>query len=169
MLLFIDTEFSGLGQRWPRLISIGLISEDRQHSFYAELPPESYSKKRSHWVLENVLPNLEGGDCIKQPAELQESLSNWVTQFGMVRIATDSLNYDFKFLQSILDPWPINIDKSPLLLTIEHLNDYHKFGSGVERAFAEGLRRHHALDDAKANLLGWIAAGATATKSKSGV
>ena len=36
MLIFFDTEFTELGID-PRLISIGLISEDGQREFYAEL------------------------------------------------------------------------------------------------------------------------------------
>lgn len=69
MVLFLDTEFTGLGQRWPRLISIGLVSEDGQHSFYAELPAASFMEKVTPWVRENVLPlwhrakSLEGFDA----------------------------------------------------------------------------------------------------------
>lgn len=37
LLLFIDTEFTGLNQRWPRLISIGLVSDDGGRTFYADL------------------------------------------------------------------------------------------------------------------------------------
>jgi hypothetical protein len=36
MLIFFDTEFTELGID-PKLISIGLISEDGTHEFYAEL------------------------------------------------------------------------------------------------------------------------------------
>lgn len=39
-LIFLDTEFTGLAQRWPRLISIGLVSEDGSREFYAELTAE---------------------------------------------------------------------------------------------------------------------------------
>jgi hypothetical protein len=31
------------------------------------------------------------------------------------------------------------------------------FNAAVEDAFKQGLRQHHALDDAKANRLGWLA------------
>ena len=61
MLIYLDTEFTGLGQRWPRLISIGLIAEDGQ-TFYAELPPASYMPKVTEWVAANVLPLLDGAD-----------------------------------------------------------------------------------------------------------
>jgi hypothetical protein len=41
---------------------------------------------------------------------------------------------------------------------MNYLNDYDLFVEAVEKAF-RSLRRHHSLDDAKANRLGWIAAG----------
>lgn len=148
-----------LGQRWPRLISIGLVSEDGLSSFYAELPVESYREKITPWVQANVLPLLEGGACVMQPAELRQRLAEWIGTQAEVVIASDSLEYDFKFLRAVLDPWPGNVDDHLLLLTRNGLNKYDAFEEAVEAAFTSGLRRHHALDDAKANRLGWIAAG----------
>ena len=79
MLIFLDTEFTGLDQRSPSLIAIGLVTEDKQ-IFYAALPQATY----------------------------------------------------------------INTAR---------------FANAVEKAFSTGkLRQHHALDDAKANRLGWLAA-----------
>ena len=42
MILFLDTEFTGLDHRWPRLISIGLDSEDGEHWFYAESTKDTH-------------------------------------------------------------------------------------------------------------------------------
>ena len=69
--------------------------------------------------------------------------------------------WDWPWIQEIFHAgaWPANLDGQPLLLNINHLNDYVAFQDAVEKAFTSGLRRHHALDDAKANRLGWIAAG----------
>jgi hypothetical protein len=44
MLLFLDTEFTGLNQAKPDLISIGLVDEAGRE-FYAELP-------ESHWTVQ---------------------------------------------------------------------------------------------------------------------
>lgn len=156
--VFLDTEFTGLGQRWPRLISIGLVTEGGQQEFYAELPSVSYREKCGSWVCENVLPLLDGGDHVMQPDELRQRLAQWIAALGDVVIACDS-EIDFTFLRSTLDPWPKNVADRPLLLTMNYLNDYDAFEPAIEAAFAGGLRRHHALDDAKANRLGWIAAG----------
>ncbi len=152
MILFLDTEFTGLGQRWPDLISIGLISENGLRSFYAELTAESYMENCDPWVKENVLPHLEGGDCIMQPNELRQRLAVWIGTLGDVRIASDSA-IDFDFLRSTLDTWPTNID--PKLLFLADNN----FAEAVEKIQTEdkGLCRHHALDDAKTNRLSWLA------------
>ncbi|OIQ92637.1 3'-5' exoribonuclease [mine drainage metagenome] len=59
MLTFFDTEFSALRMD-PRLISVGLISED-ERELYAE-PDDTYQIKGcSTFVQEAVLPHLEGG------------------------------------------------------------------------------------------------------------
>lgn len=152
MLLFLDTEFTGLGQRWPRMISIALVSEDGQHEFYAELEAKGYIDKCTPWVKENVLPLLEGGDRIMQPHELRQR-AEWIGALGAVRIAVDS-EIDFDFLRSTLDPWPANID--PKRLFIASID----FAEAVDKIQAEdkSLSLHHALDDAKSNRLGWIAA-----------
>jgi hypothetical protein len=76
-------------------------------------------------------------------------------------LATDSLAYDWPWIQQLFrDPgtWPANLDGKPLLLTMNYLVEFDQFEAAVENAFAGGLRRHHALDDAKANRLGWLAA-----------
>lgn len=157
--VFLDTEFTGLEQRWPRLISIGLVSEDGQRSFYGELPAESYGEKATLWVRDNVLPLLESGNRVMQPDMLREQLSNWLTSLGAVRIATDAQEYDFAFLRALLKRWPTNVASEPLRLNMNYLNNFDAYEMTVEAAYTSGLRRHHALDDAEANRRGWIAAG----------
>lgn len=151
MLIFLDSEFTGLGQRWPRLISIGLISEDGLHQFYAELTAESYMEKCDPWVKENVLPFLEGCDCLMQPDELHRHLTEWIEALGAVQIATDS-DVDFDFMRAILDRWPANLDTKRLKL------GGSEFAEALNMIQAENndLHQHHALDDAKANRLAWL-------------
>jgi hypothetical protein len=48
---------------------------------------------------------------------------------------------------------------------MNYLMQFDEFEPAIERAFAAGLRRHHALDDAKANRMGWISAGGDIEKA----
>lgn len=95
--------------------------------------------------------------------ELGERLTTWLQDFGRpVKLATDSLAWDWPWVQEIfheLGAWPQNLDGQPVLLSMNYLRECDKFLPAVEAAFAAGLRRHHALDVAQANRLGWLAAG----------
>lgn len=162
MIVFFDTEFTGLIVD-PKLISIGLVDESGARVFYAELSDT--------WRLENagddfvraaVLPQLEGGAALMTVRELGEQLTAWLEAFGgPVKLATDSMSWDWPWLQEIFyehEAWPANVDGKPLILQFD-AEAGKRFNYAVEKAFAGGLRRHHALDDAKANRLGWLAAG----------
>jgi len=114
MRLFLDTEFTGINQRWPRLISIALINETGDQTFYAELPPESYFEKVTSWVSENVLPKLHGESVVMEPDKLRTSLIDWLSQFDRIDLCSDS-KYDFKFIRAALDPMP---DRLILIFTL---------------------------------------------------
>lgn len=154
LIVFFDTEFTELGVD-PRLISIGFVSEDGRE-FYAELSDTYDMPDCGFFALEAVLPQLEGTALMKI-ADLRMRLGNWLKDFGQpVRLATDSEAWDWPWIHELFDNeyaiWPENLDRLPLILKQEE-----SFNLAVERAFARGLRRHHALDDAKANRLGWLA------------
>lgn len=153
--VFFDTEFTELGID-PKLISIGLVSEDGKRTFYAELADTYRLGDCSDFAREAVLPLLEGGAALMTMLEVGEQLKAWLEAFGEpVKLATDSLSWDWPWIQEIfgeLDVWPGNLDGKPLILTQDQA-----FNEAVEHAFAGGLRRHHSLDDAKANRLGWLA------------
>jgi len=110
-----------------------------------------------------VLPKLEDGPALMEWRTLCERLTAWLECFNEpVVLATDSLAWDWPWIQEVfyeMERWPANVDKKPLLLTMNHLIDFDQFEIAAEDAFSAGLRRHHALDDAKANRLGWLAAG----------
>lgn len=161
MLIFFDTEFSDLCVD-PRLISIGLIAEDGERTFYAELSDTYQVKDCGEFTKLAVLPLLEGGDVRMSMRELGERLLAWLESFGEpVTLACDSLAWDWPWVQEIfgeLDAWPSNLHRRPKILLFD-AEAGEQFNTALERGFAGGLRRHHALDDAKANRLGWIAAG----------
>lgn len=155
MLIFFDTEFTELGLD-PRLISIGLVSEDGAREFYAELSDTYQLTDCSDFVREAVLLHLEGGATRMVMDELTLCLGNWIEGFEQpVQLATDSLSWDWPWIPEIFSipgTWPENLDSKPL-----YLAQSPSFNLAVEDAFASGLRRHHALDDAKANQMGWRA------------
>jgi hypothetical protein len=158
MLLFFDTEFTDLCID-PRLVSIGLISEDGRE-FYAELSDTYRLDDVGTFAREAVLPKLQGGDALQSMSELTVRLGNWIEGFNQpVKLATDSLSWDWPWIQEIFDTpgtWPENLDGRPEILLFD-ADKGERFNLAVEIAFAEGLRRHHSLDDAKANHRGWLA------------
>lgn len=177
MLIFFDTEFSDLSID-PRLISIGLVSEDGRE-FYAELSGNENLSNANEFVLEEVIPKLQGGESVMTMRELSNGLVEWLMAFGVpVQFATDSLRWDWPWIETIFADFgvylledsavwqdiknhphrlagvarPANVDGRPLLLP-----QSPEFHLAVDQAFERGLlRRHHALDDAKANRLAWM-------------
>ncbi|GAB1392906.1 hypothetical protein MASR1M60_10690 [Rhodocyclaceae bacterium] len=157
MLIFFDTEFTGLIVD-AKLISIGLADETGERTFYAELSDTwQEDNELDFFVEETVLPLLEGGVARMTMAELRKRLRDWLEAFGQpVQLATDSLAWDWDWFQKIFHKagkWPENVDSKPLVLP----NSDEVFNHAIEEAFASGLRRHHALDDAEANRRGWLA------------
>lgn len=148
MLIFFDTEFTDLCIA-PHLISIGLISEDGRE-FYAELSDTYVTKDCCDFVQESVLPHLEGGKVLVPMHELALRLRSWLEAFEQpVKLATDSISWDWPWIQEIFGEtgtWPSNLDGKPEILKQEA-----DFNQAIEQAYAGGLRRHHALDDARAN------------------
>lgn len=162
--IFCDTEFTGFTDD-AELISIGLIAEDGQRTFYAEVSNHDWNRSPvlGNFAREHVLPLLQGGEYAQTTEDLARMLTKWIEAFDSpVTLAIDSLQWDWHWVQALARTacaWPKNLSTQPLLLTMNYLKDFEKFEVSVARSFAAGLRRHHALDDAKANRLGWIVAG----------
>lgn len=163
MLIFFDTEFTDLSID-AKLVSIGLIDETGDHSFYAELSGTWHPRDLSCFTEQKVLPHL-GDSSRRIPIDvLRLEMGDWLDSFNMpVQLATDSLSWDWSWIVDIFGMpggkyWPMNMDHRPYLLTMNYLNLYDDFIQSVEAIFAAGgMRRHHALDDAKVNRLAWLA------------
>ncbi|HZW14447.1 MAG TPA: hypothetical protein VFF81_14805 [Noviherbaspirillum sp.] len=111
MLLFLDTEFTGLDQAKPDLISIGLVDESGRE-FYAELPESHWTVQCNEWVHFNVLPHLWGGSYVQSETSIREGLTVWIESIQEEAvIVTDWPNGDF-FIQLIklLPQWPRNLN-----------------------------------------------------------
>lgn len=157
MKVFFDTEFTSLLEK-PKLISIGFISEDGAKQFYAELSGTYSLSDLSDFAQAQVIPFLDGRNLLSLD-QLKANLFRWFEEFETeIVLATDNFNWDWPFIIEIFkDEWPINLSKDCYLLNMNYLKSADAFYVAVKHAYQNGLRKHHAMDDAIANRLGWIA------------
>lgn len=158
MNIFIDTEFTDLvGVIFnPALISIGLISEDGQRQFYAELPDNYTLDMCNYFVLENVIPLLDAAPIApkidmknvygQMSVDIcRELLTTWFEQFNEpVQVWSDAPSYDWSFLSAIFQDhqWPPTLLPNPKAIIRDKPAE-------MELLYISGnYRRHHALDDA---------------------
>lgn len=157
MLVFFDTEFTGLNDD-PKLISIGLISEDGAHEFYAELSDTYTQSDLSEFTVDHVIPLLTDENVLSTEA-LSTKLKNWIESLNTeVLMASDNQAWDWPFIREIFkQSWPENLINECYLLNMNYLKNADAFYEAIETAYKTGLKKHHALDDAKANRIGWLA------------
>lgn len=111
MDVFFDTEFSGFenARGYRYLISIGCVSQCGRE-FYAELSDTWDEHLCSFFVLENVLPLLEGGACRMSVSDLSINLNAWIESLGGNEIIfkTDAPAFDWPFVEEIFKfhGWP---------------------------------------------------------------
>lgn len=158
MLIFLDTEFTGLWQPDPKLISLALVPADGHHEFYAEVEiGDGWTFwDCSDFVREEVLPLLKGRECLVTRAELRESLMAWfATMPRSVQVACDS-EIDFRFLKVILSEcWPDNLEMK--YFDLRPMVDTTVYDQAVNRYYTPDRPPHNALADAQAYRLGWLA------------
>ena len=156
MNLFFDCEFTHFqeGAELPGLISIGVISSDGR-CFYAEnenVQPELFSE----FVIDTVIPLLEGGDALMPYAEIARRLKEYIESFeGETKLWTDAPIYDWPHVQHLFDNygWPVNLRRQPIHLLFSSGLRNMRFELAVKDMFNSNpkMHMHHALDDAIAN------------------
>jgi diamine N-acetyltransferase len=137
--VFIDSEFTSLAE--PRLISVGAVATDGAN-FYCELSDWPRSSC-SEFVRDTVLPLLDG-DAVPHPVAA-ESFARWLgerTEHAPVTLISDS-GFDRWAMADLLGREDLPPGCEWLRVPIH----YEQLDSAVEGL---GLRRHHALDDARA-------------------
>jgi len=162
MQVFFDTEFANTepdknGHRY--LISIGCITTDGRE-FYAELTDTWDDHLCSMFVLDTVLPLLEGGEYRIGVSELAVRLKAWIENLTSkeVVLVSDAPSYDWPFIQEIFDHngWPANLRKKCSLLCFEEYKQRHRYGAALASFWKDhGARQHHALVDARSMLFAW--------------
>jgi hypothetical protein len=169
--VFLDNEFTSL-EAEAFLVSIGLITEDGDRFFYAELT-DTYSKGIcSDFVVNEVLPLLDAKPLACEVnyksvyaqmtlADIQIHLQHWFAALiDPVQIWSDSPQHDWLYILQIFGSaaLPYNLLPMPKSLLGDNTSSNAKYQNRVEQEYSQKiLRRHHALDDAKAMRLGWQA------------
>lgn len=154
VILFLDTEYTGLSQPAAnrKLLSLALVAEDGRAEWYAEVSGWTLADC-DPWVQRHVLPLMTGPSMPRE--EARASLRNWfATLPRSVQAACDS-PIDWRFLLDLLGKRPPNLqpqrhDLAPLINTASYNNTLTAY-------FAAGHPEHHALHDARAYRLGWLA------------
>lgn len=154
MLIFLDTEFTdGLH---CDLISVGMVSDDGAHEFYAERSDFELDWCNS-FVHVAVLPQLgRAGPALDRP-QLAVRLIEWFASLpgNSVTVASDSFADWELLLDAIGDERPANLTGWYDLRVDAHAPTFH---SAVCHYHSHGHQPwHHALHDAKANRQGWLA------------
>jgi hypothetical protein len=111
MLLFLDTEYTGLSQPADdrKLLSLALVTEDGRAEWYAELSGWTMADC-DPWVQRHVLPLMTGPSMTTEDA--RASLRNWfATLPRSVQAACDS-PIDLRFLLDLLGKRPSNLANS---------------------------------------------------------
>jgi 3' exoribonuclease, RNase T-like len=154
MLLFLDTEYTGFGQPNPKLISLALVAEDGHREFYIELTDTWQVEDCTEFVRNKVLPLLGGPQCTYVQARAE--LRAWLNEAPRsVQAACDSV-VDFRFLLDLLGA-PCIPNLAVSYFDLRPLIDSTVYDSTVAAHHQVDPREHHALVDARAYRLGWLA------------
>jgi hypothetical protein len=162
MQVFFDTEFTSLNKNNSHcyLISIGCVAQDGRE-FYAELSDTWHSGLCSPFVIDTVLPLLEGGEYVMTEAQLAINLKEWIEGLTdrEVTLRTDEPRFDWPWIEQLFTfygCWPQNLRRTYGTVYFEENRQKHRFIAGLESYWKSNLpRQHHALVDAKSLLFAW--------------
>jgi len=153
-MLFLDTEFTDFIN--CDLISIGLISEDGRYEFYGERTDFNYDWCND-FVRSAVWAHLgEFPESKAKKHQLAERLYIWLgSQPYEIEIACDSL-IDWELMIDALDgKIPENVKGYENMCALINKSSFNK---ALHKYYeTTGKPQHHALHDARAFRLGWLA------------
>lgn len=162
MDVFFDTEFttgeSHIG--YPGLISIACVAKDGRE-FYAELSNTWQVGNCSPWVIENVLPLLDGGDFKMLDAQCASRLQQWIEGIGaeQVILRSDAPGWDWPWVEELFKffgCWPSNLRRKCGALSFINESHEQRFDNALKAYWKiHHARRHHALIDARSLHYAW--------------
>ncbi len=162
--IFIDTEFTTLNPNgYPFLISIGCVAEDGRE-FYAEVDGGWHRGLCSDFVIQTVLPLLQGGECRMAEVELAVRLKDWIEGLTdkEVILRSDCPGYDWPWVEQIFQfhgCWPKNLRRKCGTIYFNHDYQVNRYQNALAQYWKEhGSHQHHALVDARSLLYAWKAA-----------
>lgn len=164
MDVFFDTEFTNLkgSNVQPSLISIGCVAQDGRE-FYAELSDTWHPFNCSVFVVETVIPLLQGGTYIMTEAVLAVKLRNWIEGLSdqEVIFRSDSPRYDWCWVEELFQIYgnfPKNLRRKCGTIYFNHDYQIHRYEDALRRYWKDNsARQHHALVDAHSLLHAWRA------------
>ncbi len=158
--VFLDTEFTNLKSVSPGLISVGLVAEDGREC-YVELSDNFEIHECSDFVVQNVLPLLEGGDVRMSASQAASKIKEWVESLGDAEVVlrTDAPRYDWVLIAELFHfygCWPANLRRKYSTVFFETENQTNRYLMATANYWKDrSARQHHALDDARCMLFAW--------------
>lgn len=158
MNVYFDCEFSDLIgiQHDPCLISIGLAASNGKE-LYIELADTWEKRTCSDFVIEAVLPMLQGAEYALPEADCAARLKTWIEGFDeKVNLYSDAPNYDWPWVSEMFDRygWPENLTRQCRHACIfESDTERFRYNNAVADYWRTskplGAVQHHALWDAR--------------------
>lgn len=164
MRVFLDTQVTPIypSEHEPKIISIGLYTEDCRRYFYAELKDNYTKDECSEFEREFVLPLLDARPLRKKVdyrrfhgkitrAQCPVHLATWFEAIGEpIEINSVAPDFDWPLLTELFQdhPWPAMLQRE--CRNCYPSQEYEElYLENKKLLLASFYRRHHALDYAK--------------------
>lgn len=161
MNVFFDTEFTTIDKKngVQTLISIGCVAQDGRE-FYAELTDTWHQFNCSQFVVENVLPLLQGSEYQMTEAALAVHLKDWIESMSEkeVTLRSDAPLYDWVWVEQLFNDygWPKNLRQKSGTIYFNHDSQIRRYQDALGKFWkANAAQQHHALVDARSLQFAW--------------
>ena len=155
--VYLDTEFTKFAR--PQLISVALVAESGQE-FYGE-STDFVRVQCSQFVIENVLPILQGGAVAASLDELRGKLVDWLATLSSPAEIISDFDGDIELLLKLLRIGAKELDRyniAELTVLDDEFVKSESFNGALNDYFTNvDSRRHHALVDARSLLCAHVA------------
>jgi hypothetical protein len=154
MDVFFDTEFTTLSVNgYPMLISIGCVAVDGRECYF-EVNDTWNKGICSDFVIDNVLPLLQGGECSVTEEQLSILLRDWIEGLTDKEVVfkSDAPAFDWSWVFDLFQfygTWPKNLKRKCSGVYFDTHRQAFRFAGAQETYWKNNDRKHHALEDAR--------------------